>query len=103
MDLKNVASLTFFCPEIVLSATILLIIVLDLIAQSRRWPAALALIGCLCSLIVSFDLYSAQPGLLFHRMIVLDNFSHLFQSVFLGGDDPVYSHVHRQQGDRPGP
>ena len=79
MDLKNVASLTFFCPEIVLSATILLIIVLDLVAPSRRWPAALALVGCLGSLIASFDLYSAQPGLLFHRMIVLDNFSIFFK------------------------
>jgi NADH-quinone oxidoreductase subunit N len=79
MDLKNVASLTYFCPEIVLSATILLIIVLDLLAQRRRWPAALALVGCLCALIVSFDLYSAQPGLLFHRMIVLDNFSIFFK------------------------
>ncbi len=83
MDLKNVASLSYFCPEIILSATILLIIVLDLIAQSRRWPAALALVGCLCSLIVSFDLYSAQPGLLFHRMIVLDNFSIFFKIFFL--------------------
>jgi len=79
MDLKNVASLTFFSPEIVLSATILLIIAFDLIVQSRRWPAALALIGCLGSLIVSCDLYSAQPGLLFHRMIVLDNFSIFFK------------------------
>lgn len=79
MDLKNVASLTFFGPEIVLSATILLIIALDLVAHSRRWPAAFALIGCLCALILSFDLYSAQPGLLFHRMIVLDNFSIFFK------------------------
>jgi NADH-quinone oxidoreductase subunit N len=79
MDLKNVASLTYFCPEIILSATILLIIVVDLIAKGRRWPAALALIGCLSSLIVSFDLYSAAPGMLFHRMIVLDNFSIFFK------------------------
>ena len=79
MDLKNVASLTYFCPEIILTATILLIIVLDLVSQRRRWPAALALVGCLGALIVSFDLYSAQPGLLFHRMIVLDNFSIFFK------------------------
>ena len=79
MDLKNVASLTYFCPEIVLSVTILLIILLDLLAQSRRWPAAVALVGCLAALVVSFDLYSAQPGLLFHRMIVLDNFAIFFK------------------------
>ena len=83
MDLKNVASLTYFYPEIILSATILLLIVVDLIAHSRRWPAALALIGCLGSLIVTFDLYSAQPGMLFHRMIVLDNFSIFFKVLSL--------------------
>lgn len=81
MDLKNVASLTFFCPEILLSATILLIIVADLIARNRRGAALLAVSGCLASLICTLDLYSAQSGWLFHRMIVLDNFS-LFFKVF---------------------
>lgn len=81
MDLKNVASLTFFCPEILLSATILLIILADLVARNRRGAALLAVTGCLASLICTLDLYSAQAGWLFHRMIVLDNFS-LFFKVF---------------------
>jgi NADH-quinone oxidoreductase subunit N len=81
MDLKNVASLTFFWPEIILSVTILLIILLDLIARSRRGVALLAVAGCVAALICTLDLYSAQAGWLFHRMIVLDNFS-LFFKVF---------------------
>ena len=81
MDLKNVASLTFFWPEIILSVTILLIISLDLIARSRGGAALLAVVGCVAALICTLDLYSAQAGWLFHRMIVLDNFS-LFFKVF---------------------
>ncbi|MBM4261911.1 MAG: NADH-quinone oxidoreductase subunit N [Deltaproteobacteria bacterium] len=81
MDLKNVASLTFSCPEILLSATILLIIIADLIARNRKGAALLAVSGCVASLICTLDLYSAQSGWLFHRMIVLDNFS-LFFKVF---------------------
>jgi NADH-quinone oxidoreductase subunit N len=81
MDLKNVASLSFFYPEIILSATILLLIVLDLLARSKDVIGPIAAIGCVVALIVTFDLYSAQPGLLFHRMIVLDRFS-LFFKIF---------------------
>ncbi|HTN72757.1 MAG TPA: NADH-quinone oxidoreductase subunit N [Methylomirabilota bacterium] len=81
MDLKNLASLSFFYPEIILSATILLLIVLDLLIRSRNSLAIVAMIGCGGALVASFDLYSAQPGWLFHRMIILDNFS-LFFKVF---------------------
>jgi hypothetical protein len=42
MDLKNVASLTFFLPEMILSVTILLLIVLDLFAQNKRSLALIA-------------------------------------------------------------
>ena len=46
MDLKNLASLSFFYPEIILSGTILLMIVLDLFVQSQRVLAMIAVIGC---------------------------------------------------------
>lgn len=81
MDLKNIASLSFFLPEIILSATILLLIVLDLLARSKDVLGPIAAIGCVIALIATFDLYSAEPGLLFHRMIVLDRFS-LFFKIF---------------------
>lgn len=83
MDLKNVASLSFFGPEIILSGTILLLIILDLIARSRRALAMIALVGCVAALMAALDLYSAQPGWLFHRMMVLDNFSLFFKVVAL--------------------
>src|SRR5262245_2903142 len=86
MDLKNVGSLSFFYPELILSGTILLLIVLDLFAQAKRDRVLIglvALIGCTATLIATFDLYSAQPGWLFHRMMILDNFSLFFKVVGL--------------------
>src|SRR5215475_1751789 len=81
MDLKNLESLSFFYPELILSGTILLLIVLDLLVRSQRTLATLVVIGCIASLLATFDLYSAQQGWLFHRMIILDNFS-LFFKIF---------------------
>jgi NADH-quinone oxidoreductase subunit N len=83
MDLKNLDSLSFFYPEIILTGTILLIIVLDLLVKSHRSLATIAMLGCAGSLLATFDLYSAQQGWLFHRMIVLDNFSLFFKVISL--------------------
>jgi NADH-quinone oxidoreductase subunit N len=83
MDLKNLASLSFFYPEIILSTTILLLIVLDLLVRSHRTLAVVAVIGSLASLLTTFDLYSAEQGWLFHRMIILDNFSLFFKVIAL--------------------
>lgn len=81
--MDNLASLHFFYPELVLTGTILLLIVLDLVVRSQRALAAVALLGCVGSLVATFDLYSAQPGWLFHRMIVLDNFSLFFKVLLI--------------------
>jgi NADH-quinone oxidoreductase subunit N len=81
MDQDNLASLTYFYPEIILSVTILLLILLDLWIKSGKVLAAIAMIGCAGALVTSLDLYSAQSGWLFHHMIVLDNFS-LFFKIF---------------------
>jgi len=45
--------------------------------------ALVAILGCAASLLATFDLYSAQPGWLFYRMIVLDNFALFFKVVAL--------------------
>ncbi|MGB7948370.1 MAG: NADH-quinone oxidoreductase subunit N [Candidatus Binatia bacterium] len=81
MDLKNLESLSFFYPEIILAGTILLLIVADLLVRDHRVLATLAVVGCVGSLVATLDLYSSQQGWLFHRMIILDNFS-LFFKVF---------------------
>lgn len=83
MDLKNLESLSFFGPEIILTGTILLLIVLDLFIEQKRNLAVLAVVGCVASLLATFDLYSAEQGWLFHRLIILDNFSLFFKVVSL--------------------
>jgi len=81
MDLKNVGSLSFFYPELILSGTVLLLIVIDLLMRNKRGLAIIALAGSAAALIATFDLYWAEPGWLFHRMMILDKFS-LFFKVF---------------------
>jgi len=81
MNLRNIASLSFFYPELILTGTVILLIVLDLVVRAKKSLALIALAGSAAALIATFDLYSAQPGWLFYRMVVLDNFS-LFFKVF---------------------
>jgi NADH-quinone oxidoreductase subunit N len=83
MDLENLSSLSFFWPELILFGAILLISLLDLARVSGRALAIIAALGCVASLLATLDLYSAQPGLLFSRMIVLDNFSLFFKVIAL--------------------
>ena len=56
MDLKNLDSLSFFFPEIILTGTILLIIVVDLLVKSHRTLAMIAVVGCVGSLVATLDL-----------------------------------------------
>ncbi len=83
MDLNNLESLSFSGPELILTGTIILLIVLDLFIRNKRNLAVVAIIGCVASLLSAFDLYTASQGWLFHRMVVLDNFSLFFKVVTL--------------------
>ena len=83
MDLNNLESLSFSGPELILTGTIILLIVLDLFIRNKRNLAVVAIIGCVASLLSAFDLYTAPQGWLFYRMVVLDNFSLFFKIVTL--------------------
>src|SRR5918996_2123806 len=83
MDLNNLDSLIFSGPELILTGTIILLIVLDLFMRNKRNLAVVAIIGCVASLLSACDLYTAQQGWLFYRMVVLDNFSLFFKIVTL--------------------
>ena len=45
MSLRNLASLSFFYPELILTGTIILLIVLDLVVRAKRSLALIALAG----------------------------------------------------------
>lgn len=83
MNLGNFESLRFFYPEAILSGTILLLVLWDLLFQSKKMLAYVAGAGCLLSLYATLGLYGAPPGWLFHQMIVLDNFSLFFKVISL--------------------
>ncbi|HEY3305211.1 MAG TPA: NADH-quinone oxidoreductase subunit N [Candidatus Binatia bacterium] len=83
MDLGNLESLDYFYPEAILTGTILLVILLDLVLKNKKVPALLAFAGCGVSLWFTWKLYGASGGWLFHRMMVLDNFSLFFKLVAL--------------------
>jgi NADH-quinone oxidoreductase subunit N len=83
MDLNNIDSLKLFYPELILTGTILFLVVLDLIVRNKTWLGLLAFVGTLLSLAAACELYGTPPGWLFHRMIVLDNFSLFFKVVSL--------------------
>jgi NADH-quinone oxidoreductase subunit N len=83
MNLNNLESLSFFYPEIVLTGVILFLILSDLVLTDKRWIGYFAFMGCLLSLGATLLLYDGPEGWLFHRMIVLDNFSLFFKVVSL--------------------
>ena len=83
MDLGNIESLDSFYPETILTGTILLVVLLDLVLKDKRSLGLLALVGCCLSLWATLQLYGTSAGWLFQRMVVLDNFSLFFKLVSL--------------------
>jgi NADH-quinone oxidoreductase subunit N len=83
MNLNNLDSLQYFLPEIILTVTILAIVIIDLVLQNKKALPLLATAGIIVSLLATFQLYGTSQGWLFHRMIVLDNFSLFFKVVSL--------------------
>jgi len=83
MDLNNFESLRFFYPEAVLTGTILLLVLLDLVVKSKRSLGYVAIVGCMFALWATLELYGTRGGWLFQRMIALDNFSLFFKVISL--------------------
>ena len=83
MDLGNFESLRFFYPETILTGTILLLVVLDLVLRSKKRLGYIAIVGCFISLWATLELYGTLGGWLFHRMVILDNFSLFFKVLSL--------------------
>lgn len=78
MQLGNVASLAYFIPELVLSASVVVLILLDLMTTNR---AAAGIVALAASVLTFFLVISGQSfgSSLFNGMIVLDSFSFFFR------------------------
>lgn len=72
-------------PELILSGTILVVLVVDLFLSARRkWIGMpVALVGVSVSLVAALTLIGSTPRTAFGGMFVLDNFALLFQVFFL--------------------
>ena len=87
--LKNIESLAYFTPEILLVVFAAAVIILDLLVKDREsdWVAYLSLIGLGCSLIAIFITNSLvninEPISLFLGMIRLDGFAVFFKILLL--------------------
>ncbi|SRR5579875_2337182 len=78
MQLDNVASLSHFIPELVLSGAIVLLILLDLIIVNRRVAGALAMAASVATLLLVIA-GGASNTWLFNGMVVFDSFAFFFR------------------------
>ena len=83
MDLANLESLRYFYPELILAGTILILVLLDLMVGDKKGLPMFAVAGVLLSLWATLHLNGTPGGWLFHRMIILDNFSLFFKVISL--------------------
>ncbi len=78
MQLGNVASLAYFIPELVLSATVVILIVLDLVTDNRA-AAGIAALAASVAVFVLILAGGAGNERMFNGMIVFDSFSFYFR------------------------
>jgi NADH-quinone oxidoreductase subunit N len=78
MQLGNVASLAHFIPELVLSAAIVVLILLDLITNNRRAAGMLALVASIATFLLVMA-GGAGNTWLFNGMVVFDSFGFFFR------------------------
>ncbi len=83
MDLANIESIRYFYPELMLAGTILILVLLDLMVSDKKGLPIFAVAGVLLSLWATLQLNGTPGGWLFHRMIILDNFSLFFKVISL--------------------
>ena len=81
MVLGNLDSLVYFLPELAVTATILLLVVLHVVLKNRRSPAAalLALLGTGTALLLAWVTPSGAGMGLFEGMVLLDGFAVFFK------------------------
>ncbi len=80
--MSTVESLRYILPELVLTATVLVVIVGDLLVRQKDRLGELGLVGVAVSLFAVARLSHVDDAYLFNRMIVHDQFAVFFKVVF---------------------
>ena len=81
MDLGNVASLRYFGPELLLTAAIVAIALIDLVVKNKSRLGDLALIVSAGALLLIGTSSGLQHGWLFNRMLIFDSFAVFFRAL----------------------
>jgi NADH-quinone oxidoreductase subunit N len=80
--IENLISLRYFYPEIILSATIILVILFDL--ARRKLTTFIPILGLIATFVSAIELYSLDISRsLFTGMVVVDNYSMFFKFLFI--------------------
>ena len=100
MSLSNLESLSQFVPEIVLTATILAVLLTDMVTQSARrgLNAAVAIAGLGLAFVAALAQVGSSAGFLFEGMLVLDPFGIFYKLFFLavGAVIVLIAHPYRE-------
>lgn len=72
-----------FLPEIVLAATAVAVILLDLFTARKSWLAVLSLGGIAVSIGLAASMWDSQPQGIFSGLVAVDNFAIFFKLLFL--------------------
>ncbi len=77
-------SLGYFLPELILSVTFLIILVVEIFSNRSSYVAlgVITILGLLASMAAAFQLYSMPPAYIFFRMMTVDHFAIFFKFVF---------------------
>jgi len=82
MTLNSVQSLSYILPELILTGTILVVFIADLVVTDKERVGEIALAGTALSLLAVSRLVGVPDGWLFGRMIVQDPFTVFFKVIF---------------------
>jgi NADH-quinone oxidoreductase subunit N len=81
MDLGNVASLSYFAPELLIVGAILALVLLDLRLKRKSILGDVALLSSAAALLLIGLGHGFEPGWLFNRMLVSDSFALFFRAL----------------------
>ena len=77
-------NLALFIPEIALAATAVIVILLDLFVEQKRWLAQVSISGLVIAGVVTIAMWGGSYPAIFNNMLAVDNFALFFKVLFLG-------------------
>ncbi|MFQ5771293.1 MAG: NADH-quinone oxidoreductase subunit N, partial [bacterium] len=82
---NNINSLSYFVPELILTAVILMLVIADIILKKEKspWTSFFALGGLIIALIAVLAQFKMGSRSIFNDMLVVDPFSLFFKLLFL--------------------